>query len=191
MAGPTTEILASDLKDLTREVQGLRSEFLEFRGQASTIFSLLKWLGGLVAVSLIGVMGALLTLTWHASKLDSRVSGLETATTTQSGLLRQLEQAAVSQAGRLDAQSDRLDRLEQAAVAQSDRLDRLEQAAVAQSGRLDRLEQSVERLTESVEKLVKATGREAAAPAVEPTGDRRDAGPQRASVDPAPGSSVK
>ncbi len=118
MAGPTTEILASDLKELTGEVQALRGQFAEFRGEAKAVFSILKWLGSFLAFTLIGVIGALLTLTWYASKVDSRVAGLETATI---------------------AQSSRLDRLEQAAVAQSSRLDRLEKS-------VERLSESVEKL---------------------------------------------
>ena len=69
----TTERIASNIEALTSTLADFREEFAHFRGRVDSVLGFMKWLGSFVAVALLGCIGATLTLTWEAAKLDSRV----------------------------------------------------------------------------------------------------------------------
>jgi len=73
MAGPTTEVLAGDLKDLARSVGELRTEFAEFRVEVRTQLGVIKWVGGFVAGVLVALVVATVGVAWNASAVVSDV----------------------------------------------------------------------------------------------------------------------
>lgn len=84
MPGPTTESLATDFRDLVRELSASRSEFASFReefsgfrGRVETQLGFLRWLGTFTAAILVTLVGSALWLSWHASALSQRVENLE------------------------------------------------------------------------------------------------------------------
>ena len=101
----TTERIASNLEALTSVVAEFREEFAHFRGRVDSVLGFMKWLGSFVAVALLGCIGAIITLTWEAAKLDSRV----------------------------DAHSDRMDRVE-ASIEQTMRILELRDAPTPTKG---------------------------------------------------------
>jgi hypothetical protein len=84
MPGPTTESLATDFKDLARELTVFRGEFAVFRedfagfrGRVETQLGFLRWLGAFTAAILMTLVGSAIWLSWHASALSLHVQALE------------------------------------------------------------------------------------------------------------------
>ncbi len=73
MPGPTTETLATDFKDLSRDLNALREEFANFRGRVDTQLGIIKWLGAFFAGILVSLVGSAVWLAWNASALTSEV----------------------------------------------------------------------------------------------------------------------
>ena len=87
MPGPTTESLATDFKDLARELAASRAEFAAFReefagfrGRVETQLGFLRWLGAFTAAILVTLVGSALWLSWNASALSQNVTVLERST---------------------------------------------------------------------------------------------------------------
>ena len=100
MPGPTTESLATDFRDLLREMTAARSEFASyreefagFRGSVDAQLGFLRWLGAFTAAILATLVGSAIWLSWHASAFSLRVEALEKST---SKVLDRLDQAAGS-----------------------------------------------------------------------------------------------
>ena len=100
MAGPTTESLATDFKDLNRdmaasraEFAAFREEFAGFRGQVEAHLSFLRSLGGFTAAILVTLVGSALWLSWHASALSLRVEAMEKSTSKVVERLDSIERA--------------------------------------------------------------------------------------------------
>ncbi len=85
MAGPTTEILNEDLKDLKREIHerydSLREEFhgvavelAELRGELKVTFNIARWAGALLVTTILTSGAAGL---WWASGLNAKFDGLQ------------------------------------------------------------------------------------------------------------------
>ena len=97
MPGPTTESLATDFRDLMREMAAARSEFASyreefagFRGRVDAQLGFLRWLGAFTAAILVTLVGSAIWLSWHASALSLRVEALEKST---SKVVDRLDQA--------------------------------------------------------------------------------------------------
>ena len=98
MPSPTTESLATDFRDLLREMTATRGEFAsyreefaEFRGRMEAQFGFLRWLGAFTAALLVTLVGSAIWLSWHASALSLRVEALEETT---SKVVERLDQEA-------------------------------------------------------------------------------------------------
>ena len=83
MAVPTTESLATDYKDLSREMAASRADFAAFRedfagfrGQVEAHLGFLRWLGAFTAALLVALVGSAMWLSWHASALSLRVEAM-------------------------------------------------------------------------------------------------------------------
>lgn len=133
MAGPTTTILADDLKQLTQVVTAFRVEFAEFRGRIENVIGFLKWFGAFLAVLAVGGVG---TLIWDASKLDAKV-------TAQGERLERIDKGVEEPRARMDRIEKMMDRVAATAAAQGERMDRIEKA-------VDRTAASVEALTKAL-----------------------------------------
>jgi hypothetical protein len=73
MAGPTTEVLAEDLKELARAVGELRTEFGEFRSEVRTGLGVIKWVGVFFAGILVSLVTGTIGMAWNASAVVSDV----------------------------------------------------------------------------------------------------------------------
>ena len=87
MAGPTTESLATDFRDLVRELAASRAEFAAFRedfagfrGRVETQLGFLRWLGAFSAAILVTLVGSALWLSWNASAMSERVEMFQGST---------------------------------------------------------------------------------------------------------------
>jgi hypothetical protein len=70
MAGPTTEVVAEDLKELTRTVGTLRVDFGELRGELRND---LRWIKGIGAALLLASFGFTGGVIWSMATLTSEV----------------------------------------------------------------------------------------------------------------------
>ena len=100
MPGPTTESLATDFRDLARDLAASRSEFASFReefagfrGRVESRLGFLRWLGTFTAAILVTLVGSALWLTWHASALSQLVAGLERSNAQVIERLEKLDQS--------------------------------------------------------------------------------------------------
>ncbi len=123
MPGPTTESLATDFRDSSREFTQFRENAAGFQGRVETKLSIIQWLGAFFATVMMSVLGSLIWLAWHASAVNQRVGVLE--------------QTTVKVVERLDKIDERLGRLEQTTVRNGDRLDKLDQLMTRIADRLD------------------------------------------------------
>ncbi len=130
MPGPTTESLATDFRESSRDFTQFREEFAGFRGRNETQLSLIRWVGTFMAAVLVSLVGSGVWLTWHASALNQRVGALEQTTAKVVDRLDKLEQVTAKVV-------DRLDKLEQVTAKVVDRLDKLEQVTTRIADRLD------------------------------------------------------
>ena len=114
MAGPTTEVLNDDIKDLRREIhdrydslgkefRGMAVEFAELRGELKVTFDLVKWAGALLVTTILGSGAGGL---WWASDISAQVRMLNGKVAEKSGEL----DAKIQE--RFKAVDVRLDRLE-------------------------------------------------------------------------------
>ena len=101
MAGhPTTESLATDFRDLVRELAASRAEFAAFRedfagfrGRVETQIGFPRWLGAFSAAILVTLVGSTLWLSWNASALSQRVEILQGSTANIVGRLNRLDRS--------------------------------------------------------------------------------------------------
>jgi hypothetical protein len=79
-----TEQLDADIRELDRRIGGrlevierslasLREDFSAFRGSTDTNLKLIRWVGVFFAGLLVSLFLGIVTLTWHASAVNSRV----------------------------------------------------------------------------------------------------------------------
>ncbi len=87
MLESTPEDLATDFRDLLREMAASRTVFASFReelaghrGRVETQLSILRWLGTFMAAILVTLVGSVIWLSWHVSALNQRVDTLEKTT---------------------------------------------------------------------------------------------------------------
>ena len=73
MPGPTTESLATDFKELSRDINALREASAKFEGCVETHLNFIKWLGGFVATLLVSLVASAVWLSWNASALTYEV----------------------------------------------------------------------------------------------------------------------
>lgn len=130
MPGPTTESLATDFRDSSRDFVQFREDFAGFKGRIETQLSLVRWVGTFIAAMLFSLVGSGVWLTWHASALNQRVEGLERTTLKVVDRQDKLEQAT-------HRVVDRQDKLEQAMIMVVDRLEQLERTTTRIADRLD------------------------------------------------------
>ncbi len=109
MPGPTTESLATDFRDVLREMTAARSEFAlfreefaGFRGRVETQLSIMKWIGGFVATVLVTLIGCGFWLAWEASALTQRVGSMEKSTAKVVEQVDVLEKTTAKVADRVD-----------------------------------------------------------------------------------------
>ena len=83
MPGPTTESLATDFRDVLREITAIRSDIASlredhagFRGRVETKLGLIQWLGAFTAAILVTLVTSAIWLAWHASALTQQVDTL-------------------------------------------------------------------------------------------------------------------
>lgn len=124
MPGPTTESLATDFRDSSREFAQFRENVAGFQGRVETELRLIRWVGVFFATVLMAQLGNLIWLAWEASAVKQQFVFLEQATS------KSVE--------RLDRIDERLDKLEQATTRNGERLDKLEQVMTRIADRLDR-----------------------------------------------------
>jgi hypothetical protein len=88
MAESTTEVLAEDLKELTRSIGGLRSDLAEFRGTVRSDLTWIKGIGAaLVAMALSFAGWVIWDISWlttevhsqaaHSEKVEKRLDDIE------------------------------------------------------------------------------------------------------------------
>jgi septal ring factor EnvC (AmiA/AmiB activator) len=143
MAGPTTEHLAEDTKELAAAVNGLRADFSGLKGVAEKEFAdakaFEKWVKNILIAVIVSAGGVI----WGASALNSKVEHQgERLDKIEVGLDR-LESKVAHQGERLDKIEVGLERLDSKVAHQGERLDKIEV-------KLDRLDSKVDQQTTSL-----------------------------------------
>ena len=128
MAGPTTEVLNDDIKDLRRDIHersdllgkefhGVAVELAELRGELKVTFNIVKWAGALLVTTILTSGAAGL---WWASDISAQV--------------RTLNSKVAEKAGDLDA------KIEEKFRGVDDRLKAVDEKFKVVDARFDRLE---------------------------------------------------
>jgi septal ring factor EnvC (AmiA/AmiB activator) len=64
------------LADAREDLSEFREEFASFRGSTETHLRLIRWVGALFSGCMLTVFASIVSLTWHASAVNTEVKGL-------------------------------------------------------------------------------------------------------------------
>jgi predicted nucleic acid-binding Zn-ribbon protein len=131
----------AELRDLSRNVADLRTEFREFRVEARTQLSIIKWIGVFFAGTLVALFSGSIYVAWNASALNSdvKLQGRQlndlTSEVKQHGTrLEKVEKRLEGVESRLDGMGKRLDGLDGRLDGMAKQLDVLIRRSESKSG---------------------------------------------------------
>jgi chromosome segregation ATPase len=146
---------APTVRSLDARVDDLETEFRQFMSELRIVVTLLKWIGGFSAATLLALIIQLFSISFAAGKLQERAESqatgmakLQDKVDAHTSVLSKLEERAESQTAAMAKLQDKVD-------AQTIALGKLQERAATQTAATQELKQAISEMRKDLATLLK------------------------------------